>query len=294
MYGAIVGDIIGSRFEWHNYKGKDFKLFKNCCTFTDDTVMSIAVAEALSLFEDGIDNDEEFKECLIKSMHRIGNEYPHCGYGGRFYNWITQKSYKAYGSYGNGSAMRVSLVGFYAQTLAEAEHVAKLTAEVTHNHPEGIKGAVVTAGCIYLAREGKSKEEIREYIERYYNLDKTVDQIRPIYRFNETCQGSVPEALTCFLEAEDFEDCMRNCISIGGDSDTIAAIAGGVADAYFGVPSDILATAKSYLDPYLKNIIASSFHSIAKRNAASDRKLNEEELEELFRVPKEMLLVDDE
>lgn len=251
MVGAIVGDIVGSRFEFDNIKTKEFELFDGNCMFTDDTVMTIAVWKALSEYG----RHKDFKKHLINTMHEVGNKYLNCGYGGLFLDWISYRETKPYNSCGNGSAMRVSSVGWYAQTLTEAEELAKITAEVTHNHPEGIKGAEAVAGTIYLARTGSTKEEIKQYIEeKYYALDFTLDEIRLTYGFEATCQRSVPQAIQAFLEATDFEDAIRNAISIGGDSDTIAAITGSIAEAFYGVDEELRETALSYLDDYLLDI----------------------------------------
>ena len=189
-------------------------------------------------------------------MHEIGNQYPDCGYGGTFADWIYERKREPYNSWGNGSAMRVSPCGFFANSLEEAQALAKASAEVTHNHPEGIKGAAATASAIYLARQGRTKEEIKTYIQdNYYPMDFTLAEIRPTYEFDVSCQGSVPQALECFFESTDFEDAIRNCISIGGDSDTIAAICGGVAEAYYGLTEDLANTALSYLDDNLLDIV---------------------------------------
>lgn len=253
MTGAIIGDIVGSRFEFNNRKSKSFTFFTPQCFFTDDTVMTLVVAKALSKYEEITDYDE-FKKSLITYMHRIGNQYPDCGYGGRFYGWLRNRRTEPYNSFGNGSAMRVSPVGWYAKSLEEAENLAKATAEVTHNHPEGIKGAVSVAGAIYLARTGASMDEIKRYVSRFYNIDFTIDEIRPDYHFNETCQGSVPQAFEAFFESVSFEDAIRNAISIGGDSDTIAAITGSVAEAFYGISDKLKETAVSYLDDRLLKI----------------------------------------
>lgn len=253
MIGALTGDIIGSVYEFHNIKTKEFELFGKRSMFTDDSVMSICVAKAL-LQWNRKGTIDDFKEILIDTMHEIGNKYPWCGYGGRFALWIGGRKREPYNSWGNGSAMRVSSCGFFANSLGEAQELAKASAEITHNHPEGIKGAVATASALYLARAKKSKEEIKEYIHKnYYILDFTLDEIRPFYRFNESCQDTVPQALECFFESTDFEDAMRNCMSIGGDSDTLGAICGGIAEAYYGIPDDIKTKALSYLDDYLLN-----------------------------------------
>lgn len=250
MIGAIIGDIVGSRFEFDNIKTKDFELFDRECDFTDDTVMTIAIGKALNNYKGG-----DFKKHLVKTMHEVGNRYPDCGYGGLFLDWMIHKDTEPYNSCGNGSAMRVSAVGWYVKSIEEAEELAKLTAEVTHNHPEGIKGAQAVAVAIYLARIGEDKEAIKKYIEdNYYALDFTLDEIRPTYDYEITCQKSVPQAIKAFLEAESFEDTIRNAISIGGDSDTVAAIAGSIAEAYYEIDEEIKETALSYLDDYLLDI----------------------------------------
>ena len=255
MIGAILGDVVGSIYEFDNIKTKEFELFDKECFFTDDSVMTIAVAEALMQFECiNKENVDVFKEDLITTMHRIGCEYPDCGYGGNFLVWMIRNHREPYNSYGNGSAMRVSAVGWYAKTLEEAELIAKATAEVSHNHPEGIKGAVATSGAVFLARCGATMEELKEYIAKYYTIDFTIDEIRPVYEFNETCQGTVPQAMQAFFESTSFEDAIRNAISIGGDSDTLAAITGAVAEAYYGIPDDLKETALSYLDERLLDI----------------------------------------
>lgn len=241
MYGAILGDIIGSPFEFdRGDKTKDFELFSWGCRFTDDSVMTIAVAEAL--METGINADEETIENAVQNqMRKWGRRYPRAGYGGRFRQWLMADHPEPYGSYGNGSAMRVSAAGWLYPDLEQTRAVARATAKVTHNHPEGIKGAEATASCIFLARNGKSKEEIREYVtgEFHYNLNRTLDEIRPFYHHVESCQETVPEAIIAFLEAGDFEDTVRNAVSIGGDTDTLAAIAGSIAEAFYGVSEEL-------------------------------------------------------
>ncbi len=253
MFGAIIGDIAGSRFEFNNRKAKDFELFTRECGFTDDTVMTLAVAEAL-LRQEKINDYDEFKRMLTDVMHTVGKRYPDCGYGGRFLLWIMRDYTEPYNSYGNGSAMRVSPVVWFADSLEECEKIAKATAEVTHNHPEGIKGAVSVAGAIYLARTNHTMEAIKEYVSRFYTIDFTLDEIREDYDFYETCQQSVPQAFEAFFESTGFEDTIKNAVSIGGDSDTIAAIAGSVAEAYYGIDKEIKQTACSYLDNYLFDI----------------------------------------
>lgn len=255
MIGAILGDIVGSIYEFDNIKTKDFELFDKECFFTDDSVMTIAIAEALMQYENIDENNiDEFKENLIDVMHEIGIKYPDCGYGGHFLMWILRNKREPYNSFGNGSAMRVSSVGWYAKSLEETELIAKVTAEVSHNHPEGIKGAVATAGAVFLARTGATMDEIKKYISKYYTIDFTIDEIRPIYDYDITCQGTVPQAMQAFFESESFEDAIRNAISIGGDSDTLAAITGAVAEAYYDIPYDLKETALSYLDARLLDI----------------------------------------
>ena len=255
MLGAIFGDIVGSRYEFRNTKTKNFELFAKGCHFTDDSVMTLAIAKALLQYERTQDT-EIFKDLLITSMHTYGNAYPYAGYGGKFAWWLIKRSRLPYQSFGNGSAMRVSPVGWYAHSLEEALTLAKASAEVTHNHPDGIKGAAVTAGAIYLAKTGSSKDEIKQFIEAYYSLDFTLDEIRPSYTFDVSCSGSVPQAMQAFLESDSFEDTVRNAVSIGGDSDTIAAIAGSLAEAFYGMTNEQKENALDYLSDELKEIVS--------------------------------------
>ncbi len=238
MYGAILGDMIGAPYEFdRGGKTKDFPLFTKESQFTDDTVMTIAVADAL--MKQAPDAPENaVREELISAMHRWGKKYPDAGYGGNFGHWLRSESREPYGSYGNGSAMRASAAGWLYGTMADTRRIARLTAEVTHNHPEGIKGAEATAAAIFLARTGSGKREIREYIIREfgYDLSRTCDEIRPAYRHVESCQKTVPEAITAFLEGTDFEDVIRTAVSLGGDCDTLTCIAGSMAEAFYGVP----------------------------------------------------------
>ena len=266
MIGAIIGDIVGSRFEFDNFKSKDFEMFDTECDFTDDSVMTLAIAKALQSYET-ITDMEAFKKHLAKVMHEVGMRYPHCGYGGRFYVWMMKNQTEPYNSYGNGSAMRVSPVGWFATSLEECEALAAATAEVTHNHYEGVKGAVAVAGAIYLARTGHSMDEIKEYIKNYYTIDFTLDEIRDDYDFYEICQKSVPQALEAFFESNSFEDAIRNAISIGGDSDTIAAITGSIAEAFYGADEDMKETALSYLDSYLLDIAESFVNKFVKKES---------------------------
>ena len=229
IIGAIIGDIVGSFYEFYNSKSANIALFTPSTTFTDDTVMTIAVADWLL---SGVP--------LQKIMPDWGQEYPNRGYGGMFYEWMFySEDKKPYNSFGNGAGMRVSPCGYYANSLEETLELAKQSAEVTHNHPEGIKGAQAIASAIFLARQQKSKDEIREYIEKTfgYDLHRTCDEIRPAYRFDVTCQGSCPEAIIAFLDSHDYESAIRLAISLGGDSDTIACMTGGIAAAYYGIPT---------------------------------------------------------
>ncbi len=253
MWGAIIGDIVGSIYEFNNIRTKEFELFKPECFFTDDTVMTVAIGKALL---DSKGNYYLFAQGVVDEMKYFGRKYPDAGYGGKFRMWLRQYEPLPYDSYGNGSAMRVSACGFAAKSLEDAVHLAYNSASCTHNHFEGIKGACATAVAIFLAKNGKSKEEIKEYIcKYYYGIDFTLDEIRDKYSFNETCQETVPQALEAFFESSDFEDAIRNAISIGGDSDTLAAITGAVAQAYYGIPDDIIAKARTYLDDYLLEIV---------------------------------------
>ena len=257
MIGAIYGDIVGSAYEFNNIKTKDFELFGNNSVFTDDTVMTLAVANAIIKIDQISVNKSmnTFKNILVPEMHKLGEKYPNAGYGGHFGWWLMEKETEPYGSYGNGSAMRVSPVAWYATSLDQAIDLAIGSAAVTHNHPEGIKGAVVTAGATYLARTGASMEEIKAFVGKYYNIDFTLDEIRPTYEFNETCQNTVPQAMQAFFESTSFEDAIRNAISIGGDSDTLAAITGAVAEAYYGMSEEQIEAVKSRLDPPLLKIL---------------------------------------
>jgi type I restriction enzyme M protein len=253
MLGAIIGDIVGSRFEWNNNRSKQFEFLTYKCSVTDDSIMSLAIAKAL--LESKADYSD-LSENAIKYMQEIGRHYPDCGYGGQFRKWIFSDNPKPYDSYGNGAAMRVSACGFVANSLEEAKRLSKAVTIITHNHPEGLKGAEATAVAIFLARSGKSLLEIRDYITKnYYPLDFTLDVIRDSYEFNESCQDTVPQALEAFFESKNFEDAIRNAISIGGDSDTLAAITGGIAEAYYGIPTEIRKHALTFLDERLLKIL---------------------------------------
>ncbi|MCL2175936.1 MAG: ADP-ribosylglycohydrolase family protein [Treponema sp.] len=252
MLGAIIGDIAGSRFEFRNHRSKDFQLFTNNCFPTDDSIMTIAAAKAIMMCKGDWD---KLGETAVFFMQSIGRKYPDCGYGGMFKRWIFDKFPIPYNSYGNGAAMRVSPCGLIAKTEEEAKLLSKKITEVSHNHPEGIKGAEAAAVAIYMARNGASIKEIQERIEKeYYALDFTLDGIRDSYKFNETCQDTVPQAIRAFIESVSFEDTIRNAISIGGDSDTLAAIAGGIAEAFYGIPPELKKSALNYLNSDLTDI----------------------------------------
>ena len=254
VLGAIIGDIVGSRFEFNNYRKKDFELFDGLCFFTDDTVMTLSIAKAINENK----NIENLASEVVKNMQEIGRNYPTCGYGGRFYDWIYSDNPAPYNSFGNGSAMRVSYCGMVGKSLDEVKRLSYEVTKVSHNHYEGIKGAEATAVCIYLAKIGKTKEEIGKYVrENYYKIDFTLDQIRPTYKFNEICQDTVPQAICAFLESTSFEDAIKNAISIGGDSDTIGAITGAIAGVYYQIPEDIKVKAIGYLDSRMKSIYQS-------------------------------------
>ena len=256
MYGAILGDIIGSPYEFDmGDKTKDFPLFERGCSFTDDSVMTVAVAEALM---DSMGKaDEEVRKALVASMQKWGRRYPDAGYGGMFRRWLRDEDPKPYGSYGNGSAMRASAAGWLYRDFEETWKKARLTAEVTHNHPEGIKGAECVAVVIWLARNGKGKEEIRETVEEVfgYDLSRTCDEIRPGYHHVESCQGTVPEAVTAFLEGKDFEDVIRTAVSLGGDCDTLTCIAGSMAEAFYGVPEALKEECRKRLEPDMVKVL---------------------------------------
>ena len=265
MYGAILGDIIGSPYEFdRGNKTKDFPLFSSNSTYTDDTVMTLAVADAFhdaSSFQNCRELKEEnilwIRNRLIRGMQRFGREYPHAGYGGMFRHWLRSKDPQPYGSYGNGSAMRVSSVGWLFNDLETVRFMARLSAEVTHNHPEGIKGAEATASAIFLARTGSTKAEIRTYIEENYGYDlsRTCDEIRPGYHHVESCQETVPDAITAFLEGQSFEDVIRTAVSLGGDCDTLTCIAGSIAEAFYGVTEELKEECRKRLPEQLLEVL---------------------------------------
>jgi len=257
MYGAILGDIIGSPYEFdRGKKTKDFPLFSRHSEFTDDTVMTLAVAEAFLDRKVGEDADVT-RGRLVYYMQNWASLYPDEGYGIRFQRWLRQRRPEPYNSCGNGSAMRVSAVGWLFADLETTRAMARLSADVTHNHPEGVKGAEATAAAIFLARTGSSKAEIRTYIEEtfHYDLSRTCDEIRPGYHHVETCQETVPEAITAFLEGQSFEDVIRTAVSLGGDCDTLTCIAGSIAEAFYGVPEDLKAECRRRLPEDLLEVL---------------------------------------
>lgn len=262
MLGAIIGDVVGTRFEFHPIKTKDFKLFsKNECfdkngeltigffsggsRFSDDTAMTIAVCKALL----NCNGDySTLREKTVECLKFYGKKYPFLGYGLRFNNWLMSKSSEPYNSFGNGSAMRVSPVAYFANSLEELKELSKMVTDVTHNHPEGLKGAEAVAVCIWLALNKKNKEEIKQYVEKhYYSIDFDYNNLVENYKFDETCQGSVPQAIYGFLISNSFEDTLRTVVSMGGDADTMGAIAGAIAEAYYGIPKEIETKVFEYL-----------------------------------------------
>ena len=267
MYGAILGDIIGSPFEFdRGDKTKDFKLFSRRSHFTDDSVMTLAVCEAL--LKVGQDATvKEIEDAVISSMQSWGRRYPHEGYGGYFRRWLTARHPEPYNSFGNVSAMRVSAAGWLYDSLEKTRVVAKATANVTHNHPEGIKGAEATASAIFMARNGSSKEEIKKYIENefHYDLNRTLDEIRPSFHMDETCQKTVPEAIIAFLEARDFEDAIRNAVSLGGDTDTLGAITGSIAESYFGISETLISECRNRINKDMRDVV-DAFYSLVRED----------------------------
>ncbi|MBO4910142.1 MAG: ADP-ribosylglycohydrolase family protein [Lachnospiraceae bacterium] len=257
MYGAIIGDIIGSRFEFdRSPKVKEFELFTPQNNFTDDSVMTVAVAE--TLMAAGPDASEaEVKEALVKSMKKWGHRLPNAGYGGMFFRWLFTNRTEPYGSFGNGSAMRVASAGWLYDSLERTREVARWTAEVTHNHPEGVKGAESVAAVIFLARKGYDLVYIKQYVldEFVYDLSRTLDEIRPGYHHVETCQQTVPEAMTAFFEGKDFEDVVRNAVSLGGDCDTLTDIAAAMAEGMYEIPEEYMIECDKYLTPEMLAVV---------------------------------------
>lgn len=284
MYGAILGDIIGSPFEFdRGDKTKDFKLFSRRSHFTDDSVMTLAVCEAL--LKVGQDATvKEIEDAVISSMQSWGRRYPHEGYGGYFRCWLTARHPEPYNSFGNGSAMRVSTAGWLYDSLEKTRVVAKATANVTHNHPEGIKGAEATASAIFMARNGSSKEEIKKYIENefHYDLNRTLDEIRPSFHMDETCQKTVPEAIIAFLEARDFEDAIRNAVSLGGDTDTLGAITGSIAEAYFGISETLISECRNRINKDMRDVVDAFYSLVRKDDSPNTNQMIEKAIKQYY------------
>ena len=263
MYGAILGDIIGSPYEFdRSPKVKDFPLLSSACYYTDDSVMTIAVAEA---FMDDPEDEELIRARVVQAMQKWGKLYHNAGYGAYFCNWLTDPDPQPYNSFGNGSAMRVSAIAWLYEDMQTVRRMARLSAEVTHNHPEGIKGAEATAAAIFMGRMGHSKAQIKAYIEKEfdYDLNRTCDEIRPNYHHVESCQETVPEAITAFLEGESFEDVIRTAVSLGGDCDTLTCIAGAIAEGFYGVPEELKKECRNHLPAQLLNVLQ-KFDSLQK------------------------------
>lgn len=274
MLGAICGDIVGSVYEGNNIKEKKFQLFRDESCFTDDSVMTIAISKACCEYSKNKD-EVIFKSNCIKFMHELGRKYINAGYGGTFIRWLLCDNPQPYNSYGNGSAMRVSSVAYVSETLEEAEKLAKLSAEVSHNHPCGIAGAQAVAGSLWILMHEGNKEMVKKYVEsKYYKLDFKIDDIRENYKFDVSCQGSVPQAIEAFLEAEDYEDSIRTAISLGGDSDTIAAITGGLAEAYFGMPKEMKAKTLKYLPLDLRQSVINFYDVVQKKKTNIKNEIN--------------------
>jgi type I restriction enzyme M protein len=266
MIGAIIGDIVGSRFEFNNYKKKDFQLFNDECRATDDSILTLAIAKAIMESEkilkfslaSKFKNDEYckiLKQQTIKYLREFGLKYPNSGFGRMFYKWLFLINPQPYNSFGNGAAMRISPVGFFARTIDDIYMLSGCVTDVTHNHSEGLKGAEATAVAIFLSRCGLHKHEIKTKIEeKYYDLNFTIDEIRDEYEFSATCQNTVPQAIVAFLESTSFEDAIRIAVSLGGDSDTIAAITGAISQAFYQVPKELEEKALTYLDSELREI----------------------------------------
>lgn len=267
MLGAIIGDIVGSRYEFRPNKSKEFDLFvgegykdnptieeyTKSSRFTDDTVMTIAVCKALLDCKGDYTN---LSQQTINNMQLFGRRYPFAGYGFRFNGWLLTSNPQPYNSFGNGSAMRISAVPYFAKDIDEVKDLSKKVTEVTHNHPEGIKGAEAIAVCIWMALKGNSKEEILKHVEdNYYKLDFDYEQLKTSYRFDETCQGSVPQSIYAFAISNSYEDTIRTAVSMGGDADTMACIAGAIAEAYYGLPKDIEEQMNKFLSPYIKEVV---------------------------------------
>lgn len=253
LLGAIIGDVVGSRFEINNNKyGKEFEFFNKFCRFTDDTVMTLAVANA---FLDINEIDDDLEKSVINSMVEVGTKYPKCGYGHSFYRWLISDKHEPYKSFGNGSAMRISSVGVIAKNINQIKKYSSIITNVSHNHPDSINGSEAVAVSIYMSLNGNTKEEIKQFIEdNYFRINDLKNNEMSIKDFHINCVETVKQALSSFLNSNDFEDAIRNAISLGGDSDTLASITGGIAAAYYGIPETICNEVLNYLDDYLINI----------------------------------------
>lgn len=254
VIGAIVGDIVGSIYEFSNHRSKDFELLSKETFFTDDSVLTLATIDILLN-----------KKNPTKSIYKWARNYPFCSWGGSFLSWMYSQNPKPYNSFGNGAGMRISPVGWFANSEDEVKKISKEITETTHNHPEGIKGAEIVSMCVYYARIGKSKDFIKQYVEKYYDIDFDYETLQKTYRFNETCQETVPQAIYCFLISESFEDCLRTSVSIGGDTDTLCAISCGIAGAYFDIPENIYKKTLSKLEPKMIKLIQDFDNKIIKR-----------------------------
>ena len=254
MEGVFIGDLVGSAYEWTGFKSKEFPLFSAKCRGTDDSLMTCAVAEAFAKAqqEGRLGEDAYVEGLLAHFMRNIGLRYPDAGYGSKFLYWLQHKELGPYGSFGNGAAMRVAPAAYFGRTLEEVEHLAMVSARVSHNHPSAYKAAKAVAGCAFLARKGADKDGLGAYAGRYYNLHFTVEGIRDSYRGDSSCDNSVPQGIVSFLDADSFEDGLRNAVSLGGDSDTLAAIAGAIGEPFFGIPPLLVVEARKYYLPELK------------------------------------------
>jgi type I restriction enzyme M protein len=262
MLGAIIGDILGSKYEFDNIRTKDFSLFEIDMFFTDDTVMTVAIADALMK---GIEDPRKVYHETVQSMHRLGRKFIRASYGHRFRAWLENPHPQPYGSYGNGAGMRVSSCGWLATSLEQAKLLANIVTSTTHDHPEGIKGGESIAAAVYLARTGSSKAQIKRYIEtHYYDLNLNYETLKKTYSFNETAQGTNPQAIYAFLISNDFEDALRTAISIGGDSDTVAAMTGAIAEAFYGIPKGWTEKALHYLPNTLVQVVEKFYTKFIK------------------------------
>ena len=268
MIGTIIGDIVGSRFETEKAENHEFELFGDGCHFTDDTVLVLAVAKAI---KDCEGNYASLQSKTVEYMRQFVKKYPRAGYGGKFSVWANSETPEPYNSCGNGAAMRVCAVGLISETPEQVKDLTYKVTSITHNHPEGLRGAEATAMCVYLAHKGATKQEIYDCInQNYYQLNKNYSQIKAVYTPSPLCQGTVPQAVVCFLESESYEDAIRNAVALGGDSDTLAAITGAISEAFYGVPKDLRKKGLSYLDEELKQILIETENYISAINRVGE------------------------